>query len=252
MPRGLFATANRFESWPRVVREFQPRQLIVTLFGLYARTEHTWLSVASLIALLSDLGVESPAVRSSISRLEWRGTLIAQRNGGAAGYSLSGQALGMLAEETRKTLTRRGLSEYVDMFQTEHLGFGDVRQKVQAWWDLDELTELYARFLDRNRPVLEHVRSGSMTPRDAFAVYVAMLTGWRQLPYLDPGLPLQLLPPGWNGVAAGELFDELNTLLAAPRASTPSASSTGDAAGPTGLTCATSAVSTRRPIGCLR
>lgn len=259
-----------------ISRESQPRQLIVTLFGLYARAEHNWLSVASLIALMSDLGVESPAVRSSISRLKRRGTLVAQRNNSTAGYSLSEQALqvlaegdarifdrsradiddgwllvvfsipeserdkrhalrsalthlgfgtaapgvwvapGNLAEETRKTLTRRGLAEYVDMFQAEHLGFGDMRQKVRSWWDLDELTELYARFLDRNRPVLEHARSGSMTPRDAFAEYVAMLTEWRQLPYLDPGLPLQLLPPGWNGVTAGELFDELNTLLAAP------------------------------------
>jgi phenylacetic acid degradation operon negative regulatory protein len=260
----------------RVTRESQPRQLIVTLFGLYARAEHNWLSVASVVALMGDLGVEAPAARSSVSRLKRRGTLVAQRQDGVAGYSLSDQALRVLAEgdarifdrrradiddgwllvvfsipeserdrrhalrsaltqlgfgttapgvwiapgnlaaETRDTLTRRGLSDYVEMFDAAHLGFGDLRHKVRSWWDLDELTELYARFLDRNRPVLERARSAMLTRPDAFAAYVPMLTEWRQLPYLDPGLPLQLLPPGWNGVIAGELFDELNTLLSGP------------------------------------
>ncbi|WP_250852698.1 PaaX family transcriptional regulator C-terminal domain-containing protein [Streptomyces rhizosphaericus] len=45
-----------------------------------------------------------------------------------------------------------------------------------------------------------------------------MLTQWRRMPYRDPGLPLELLPPEWNGVAAGELFDRLHTLLNAPAA----------------------------------
>jgi phenylacetic acid degradation operon negative regulatory protein len=43
-----------------------------------------------------------------------------------------------------------------------------------------------------------------------------MLTAWRRLRYLDPGLPLELLPAGWKGVAAAELFERLDTALAAP------------------------------------
>jgi phenylacetic acid degradation operon negative regulatory protein len=38
------------------------------------------------------------------------------------------------------------------------------------------------------------------------------------MPYRDPGLPLELLPPDWQGVAAGELFDQLDTLLSTPAA----------------------------------
>ena len=52
-----------------------PRQLILSLYGLYAREEGNWLSVASLIALMADLGVDSAAVRSSVSRLKRRGVL---------------------------------------------------------------------------------------------------------------------------------------------------------------------------------
>lgn len=258
------------------VREPQPRQLIVTIFGLYARGERNWLSVASVVQLMADLGVESPAVRSSISRLKRRGTLVADRYAGTAGYSLSKPALealaegdvrifdrrradiddgwllvvfsvpeserdkrhalrstltrlgfgtaapgvwvapGNLAHETRETLARRGMSGYVDMFQAEHLGFGDLRSKVRSWWDLDELAELYADFLRRYRPLLERVTANPLTAQEAFQGYVPMLTRWRRLPYLDPGLPLQLLPQGWNGVTAGELFDQLNAVLSGP------------------------------------
>ena len=79
-----------------VPRAAQPRQLIVTVYGLYSRADGGWMSVASLISLLADLGVDEPAVRSSISRLKRRGILHASRRGGAAGYELSDEALDSL------------------------------------------------------------------------------------------------------------------------------------------------------------
>jgi phenylacetic acid degradation operon negative regulatory protein len=50
----------------------------------------------------------------------------------------------------------------------------------------------------------------------AFRAYVPMLTQWRRLPYLDPGLPTELLPPDWNAVQARRVFGDLHDLLAAP------------------------------------
>jgi phenylacetic acid degradation operon negative regulatory protein len=124
-------------------------------------------------------------------------------------------APGNLAAEARRTLERRGLSEYVDLFTGQHFAFGDLRSKVRSWWDLDELADLYADFVRRQRPVLDALPAG-LTPEQAFQAYVPMLTQWRRLPYSDPGLPLALLPPGWNGVTAEALFEELNTTLSAP------------------------------------
>jgi phenylacetic acid degradation operon negative regulatory protein len=121
-----------------------------------------------------------------------------------------------VAAETRHTLERRGLAEYVDLFAGEHLAFGDLRSKVRTWWDLDELTALYAQFLDRYRVVRDRAASAAVTPQQAFGLYLPMLTEWRRLPYRDPGIPLSLLPPGWNGVDAGELFGALNAALGAP------------------------------------
>jgi phenylacetic acid degradation operon negative regulatory protein len=45
---------------------------------------------------------------------------------------------------------------------------------------------------------------------------VPMLTAWRRLPYLDPGLPLEHLPEGWAGLAAGDLFADLDAALRKP------------------------------------
>src|SRR5260370_25785743 len=69
-------------------RGAQPRQLIVTVYGLYARAEGGWMSVASLVSLLADLGVDEPAVRSSISRLKRREVLRAGRPARLAGACL--------------------------------------------------------------------------------------------------------------------------------------------------------------------
>jgi phenylacetic acid degradation operon negative regulatory protein len=118
-----------------------------------------------------------------------------------------------LATETRGTLERRGLSGYVDIFSGEHLAFGDLRTKVSAWWDLDELTTMYADFLRRHGPLADPSSWARATPREAFRAYVPMLTEWRRLPYRDPGIPLALLPSGWNGSTAGSLFDELDDIL---------------------------------------
>ncbi|MCU7724909.1 PaaX family transcriptional regulator [Actinoplanes sp. KI2] len=256
-------------------RDSRISQLIFTIFGLYARAERNWLSVASVVRLLADLGVDGQPARNSISRLKRRGVLCSERHDGAAGYSLDGPTLEVLAEgdvrifertraaagdgwivvvfsvpeserekrhalrtsltrlgfgtaapgvwiapgnlaaETRRTLERRGLSGYVDIFAGDHLAFGDLRAKVRQWWDLDELTTLYADFLRRHGPLLDRIAGGRTTPLTAFQMYVPMLTEWRRLPYRDPGLPLSLLPADWNGVTAGALFGELDQVLRA-------------------------------------
>jgi phenylacetic acid degradation operon negative regulatory protein len=85
----------------------QPRQLIVTVYGLYARRQGGWLSVASVVRLLADLGIDAQAVRSSISRLKRRGLLVAEKRRGAAGYTLSPAGQEILAEGDARIFGRR-------------------------------------------------------------------------------------------------------------------------------------------------
>ncbi len=257
-------------------RAAQPRQLIVTVYGLYSRDADGWMSVAALVSLLGDLGVDEPAVRSSISRLKRRGILVARRAGGAAGYELSGEGQAILREgdhrifrrerarladgwllavfsvpeaerhqrhvlrsqlsrlgfgtaapgvwiapaylheATAEMLTRLGLSGYADLFHADHLAFGDLAAKVRQWWDLDQTERLARDFVAVYEPVLHGWpgRRAASRPREAFGDYVRVLTDWRRLPYLDPGLPAELLPPGWAGARAAEIFFTLQSRLA--------------------------------------
>lgn len=256
--------------------ERAPRRLILTLYGLYAREEHNWMSVGSVVRLMGDLGVDSAGVRSSISRLKRRGVLESMKSGRAAGYALSESALevlregdtrifdrrpastsdgfvlvvfsipeserekrhtlrttlsglgfgtaapgvwvapGHLRDEVGRTLERRGLSDYVDLFTAHHEGFSELRQQVARWWDLDGINAEYAEFLGRFSDAQARWKLSEDGPRTAFEIYVPMLTVWRRLPYLDPGLPPDLLPAGWNGGRAADLFGDLDALLRAP------------------------------------
>lgn len=253
--------------------EPQPRQLIVTVYGLYARAEHDWLPIAAVVELMADLGVGAQAVRSSISRLKRREVLRSLRLDGAVGYALSPAMLeilragdrrifehrpaiaadgwvqavftvpeaqrdkrhelrtrlaglgfgpmapgvwiapGTLTDEARGALHRQGLDGYVDLFRGEHLGFAPLAERVRTWWDLNLIAAHYAEFLDAHRPLARRIRRRTPTGAEAFAGYARMLTVWRRLRYLDPGLPLELLPKRWSGVPAAELFAELDAAL---------------------------------------
>lgn len=256
-----------------VLAEAQPRELIVTIYGLYARDEHNWLPIAAVVRLMSDLGVDGQAVRSSISRLKRRDTLQSRRVDGAAGYALAPAMLavlregdrrifehgraslvdgwvqvvfsvpeserdkrhelrsrlaglafgpvapgvwvapGTLADEVRAVLARRRLAGYVDIFRGEHLGYAPLRGRVRDWWDLDAIAAGYAQFAARFRPLQRRIARRVPPAQDAFAEYVPLLTAWRRLRYLDPGLPVEVLPARWPGAAATQLFDALNQAL---------------------------------------
>jgi len=85
----------------------QPRALIVTVYGLYARQTAGWISVASLIELLARCGVDEHSVRSAVFRLKRRGLLRAARRDGVAGYELSDEARVVLDEGDRRIFERR-------------------------------------------------------------------------------------------------------------------------------------------------
>ena len=85
----------------------QPRALIVTVYGLYARQSDGWMSVASLVELLARCGVDEPSVRSAIFRLKRRGLLLAARQRGVAGYGLSDEARVILDEGDRRIFERQ-------------------------------------------------------------------------------------------------------------------------------------------------
>lgn len=259
--------------------EAAPRSLIVTAYGLYARRSGGWMSVAGLIRLMSFLDVDAPAVRSSILRLKRREVLESEKRDGVAGYALSGEGLGILAEGdqrifehpraeladgwlvavfsipesernkrhqlrtrltwlgfgtvasgvwiapghleagTRAVLERDGLDGFVTLFRSDYLGFGDVAKEAAHWWDLAGLAAQYEDFLSVWRPKLAAWNESPVHDEaTAFRNYLTALTVWRRLPFLDPGLPVEVVGPDWAGEWAGRLFAELRQAWEGPAA----------------------------------
>ena len=118
-------------------------------------------------------------------------------------------------DETLAAVERQGLASYTEFFRGDYLGVGSAGGRVGEWWDLPAIAKLYDAFLADHRPLLRLRRAD---PARAFAAYVPMLTAWRRLPYLDPGIPLALLPDDWPGLEAEELFATLDGRLRATAA----------------------------------
>ncbi|MEV4611487.1 PaaX family transcriptional regulator C-terminal domain-containing protein [Kitasatospora sp. NPDC049258] len=122
-----------------------------------------------------------------------------------------------LLPDARRTLRRLGLAEYVHLFTSDYAGFADLKEAVSSWWDFTAIEAQYAAFTGTYQPVARELRQESRLDEvEAFRDYVPMLTDWRRLPYLDPGLPVELLPDDWNAVEARQIFAELHSLLAEP------------------------------------
>lgn len=93
-----------------------------------------------------------------------------------------------------------------------------MRDEVSQWWDLAGLDRLYQQFHDDYAPVLSRwrARRGKDPEGEAFGEYIRVLTSWRRLPFLDPGLAPELLPRDWSGKRAADLFFALKRRLEEP------------------------------------
>lgn len=119
-----------------------------------------------------------------------------------------------LRRELEATIEGLKLTDYVDYFVAAYHGFDNVTSMVARSWDLEELRRLYGDFLDACRPVLRRWRRARLpSDAEAFVDYTVALHRWRRFPYLDPGLPAEVLPRRWEGGQARAQFLELHELL---------------------------------------
>src|SRR6266540_1470867 len=226
----------------------RPKSLILDLYGAYIRRLGGWMAVSNLITLMGQLGVDEQAVRSAVSRMTRRGLLVQETLAGVRGYRLSDEALRVVTEGDRRifsTIQPARLEDgwivvafsvpederdrrHVLRSRLTWMGFGMVANGV--WMAphrmLPELRDTVRR-LEFERYVhvfdgtyggfeeLERWKAGSpgLDEARAFVDYTSVLDRWRRFPYLDPGLPAELLPSGWEGRAAADLFFELRERL---------------------------------------
>ncbi|MEV2218648.1 PaaX family transcriptional regulator C-terminal domain-containing protein [Nocardia vinacea] len=109
-----------------------------------------------------------------------------------------------LAAEACAIVTALHLDDYVTSFRaTDPAVPGSLREAAAQWWDFDALAAAHRTFYQRHRNILD---LDDTSDRNAFVRFTLMLDEWRIIPYVDPGLPDELLPTDWPGTASVHLF----------------------------------------------
>jgi len=121
-----------------------------------------------------------------------------------------------LEPDLRNVVASLGLEALVDIFTAEHTGFTDTSQAVAQWWDLATIGETYTAFAREYGPLAASLARRKAAPdaQKAFEDYTRVLTAWRPLPYVDPGLSAHHLPKSWPGYRATEVFFTIHDALA--------------------------------------
>lgn len=80
----------------------QPKDCILDVYGAFARDVGGWVGISDLIELVSFVGIDAQAVRSSTSRMKRNGLLESAKVDGVAGYALSAMARDILHDGDRR------------------------------------------------------------------------------------------------------------------------------------------------------
>lgn len=117
-----------------------------------------------------------------------------------------------LRDEVEEILADLQIRRHATLFSSSRPSVeGPLPDAVARWWDLDRLAALHREFVARvgafpERPVVDDA--------EAFRRYLLGIDAWRVIPYLDPGLPAELLPDGWPGHDSFVRFQALSEALA--------------------------------------
>ncbi|TQL91121.1 PaaX family transcriptional regulator [Pseudonocardia kunmingensis] len=104
----------------------------------------------------------------------------------------------------------------LDVFRSRSGGTEADRDIAARAWDLEELDGAYAQLLEAYQPRLAAYRAGELQGADALVERMNLVHDYRRFPFRDPDLPPELLPAGWNGRRAHEVFLEAHGLLRGP------------------------------------
>jgi phenylacetic acid degradation operon negative regulatory protein len=104
----------------------------------------------------------------------------------------------------------------LDTLRCQSSGLPVDREMAARCWDLDELNEDYLELLRTYRKRMPSYRANRLTPEEALVERMQLTYDYRKFPFRDPDLPTELLPAGWAGLEAHEMFLEAHELLGPP------------------------------------
>ncbi|RKS78754.1 PaaX family transcriptional regulator [Actinomadura pelletieri DSM 43383] len=124
-----------------------------------------------------------------------------------------------ISPHDRSDQVREGLdgssSIRLDVLRARSEGAAADRDMASRAWDLDALDADYGELLGRYRPRIARYRADDLRGAEALVERTRLTQDYRQFPFRDPDLPPELLPEGWRGRAAHEVFLEAHGLLRA-------------------------------------
>lgn len=117
--------------------------------------------------------------------------------------------------EIEETVNQLKITSRVNLFTGAYLGPSTPRDLVEQCWDFPNLEAQYRKFVDRYQKEYEEAQDdGDRVGSEASFIKRFWLThSFQSFPLKDPNLPTELLPKGWIGISARELFDNYHKLL---------------------------------------
>ncbi|MCZ7568197.1 MAG: hypothetical protein M5U01_06375 [Ardenticatenaceae bacterium] len=113
--------------------------------------------------------------------------------------------------------------DHIDLFTAEYRGPGTDQDIVRRVWDLESLNAAYADFLAAWRPRFEADQAAFADPshpgptlEECFVRRFMLVHEYRVFPFIDPDLPVALLPADWLGTEARVFFQAYYDLLTEP------------------------------------
>jgi phenylacetic acid degradation operon negative regulatory protein len=122
-----------------------------------------------------------------------------------------------VADNTLTLLRAHGADRFARIFTAHLSGPGADTDLVRQCWNLEVIARRYDTFVTHYGPMrkrdVRRARTGTLPDPDAFALRFALTHDFRRFPFIDPDLPRELLPAGWPGFRARELFETYHGIL---------------------------------------
>lgn len=115
-----------------------------------------------------------------------------------------------LHAEAERTLRREELAEWVLLWVAEFGALGAISTVVEQSWDTSLLRGRYDTYVARATEALGLTETDDA---NGFVRYMQLNNEWRELRYLDPGLPAAVIGQDWPQPEAADLADAVEAQL---------------------------------------
>jgi phenylacetic acid degradation operon negative regulatory protein len=123
-----------------------------------------------------------------------------------------------IAELTLRHLALRRLDKYVNLFRARHINSLATVGLVSQCWDLGGVQKRYREFIKTWEPLWRAYQVSFNTGKPpaeniCFVSKMRLFHEYSRFLYVDPGLPIELLPEGWLAAQAWRVFRNTYFLL---------------------------------------